>query len=288
MQAASAEATTRENDTNLVLHDDQREPVVRIMPRLLLLVTLTFAFTACTPTAFGWQEGLPRELIAYRQSFEDAAGSELLDSITRRDLLAQMERSKLLWLGDHHRHSRLHALQTELLEQLQQRGVQMAFGLEAIGVRDERLVNDFLANRIDLNTLREQVRTRWDGSWLDDRDLDPWFYRSLLEFAKRHRIPVFALEPTPRLELKMRDTYIAQTIQNACERYQDKLIVVLLGQTHLLGKGDVVGRSGRRGTVLGGLPTERLLSQSPSVLARGDFWRTDQNVYWFGEMFRGN
>ena len=263
---------------------------VGIMPRqfLPLISTVALALSACAPSEFGWQEGLPPELATYRQSFVDAAGTALSDAISRPELLARIEAGTVLWLGDHHRNSRLHALQTELLEQLQERGVQMAFGLEAIGVRDEPAVGDFLANRIDMNDLRDRLRTRWDGSWLDDRELDPWFYRSVLEFAKRHRVPVFALEPTPRLALSMRDDFIASTVQHACERYPQKLVVVLLGQTHLLGKGDVVRRSGKPGTVLGGSPTPPLAATDPRPLPRGSCWRSDANVWWFAEMFGGN
>lgn len=267
-----------------------------IMPRQLLPVILAFVFSSCAPNAFGWQDEIPKELVAYRQGFAEAAGSDLVASLPRAELLSRIEASKVLWLGDHHRHSRLHALQTELLEQLQQRGIQMAFGLEAVGVQDEPLIDDYLSNRCDLSTLSDRMRTRWSGSWLDDRDLDPWFYRSLLEFAKRHRIPVFALEPTPRLPLADRDPFIAQTVQQARERYRNKLVVVLIGQSHLLGIGDVVHRSTRvgtqfgmqLGTIIGGAPTERLQGASSDTLPRGACWRSDTDVLWFGEMFRSH
>lgn len=256
------------------------------MPRQLPLVILVFVFaTACSPAAFVWQDEVAPKLHAYRQSFIEDAGQELVARVPRNDLLTRVEAGRMLWLGDHHRHSRLHALQTQLLQQLQRRGVRMAFGLEAVGVRDERMIHDFLANRIDLNGLRDGMRVRWDGSWLDDRNLDPWFYRSLLEFAKRQRIPVFALEPTPRLPLATRDTYMAQTLQQASERYADRLIVVIVGQTHLLGEGDLVRRVGLKSTVIGGLPTRALLADAPPALPRGACWLADSGLLWFGEMF---
>lgn len=259
------------------------------MPRQILLVILAFVFaTACSPSAFVWQDEAVPEFSAYRQSFLEEAGQELVASVPRNDLLTRIEAGRMLWLGDHHRHSRLHALQTQLLQELQQSGVRMAFGLEAVGVRDERMIADFLANRIDLNGLRDGMRVRWDGSWLDDRNLDPWFYRSLLEFAKRHRIPVFALEPTPRLPLVTRDTYMAQTLQKASERYADRLMVVIVGQSHLLGQGDLVRRVGLKSTVIGGLPTPTLLAEAPPAVARGACWRADSGLLWFGEMFGSN
>jgi uncharacterized iron-regulated protein len=256
------------------------------MPRQILPVILTLVFaTSCSPSAFWRQDKVTPTLTAYRQSFIDVAGQELVERIPRNKLLTQIEAGRILWLGDHHRHSRLHALQTELLQQLQQRGVRMTFGLEAVGVRDEPIIRDFLANRVDLNGLCDGMRRRWDGSWLDDRNLDPWFYRSLLEFAKRHRIPVFALEPTPRLPLASRDSYMAQTLQKTSERYPNRLVVVIVGQTHLLGQGDLVRRVGLKSTVIGGQPTSALLSEAPQAEARGTCWRADSDLLWFGEMF---
>lgn len=254
------------------------------MPKQLLPVILAFVFAASCSQDFLWQGGPGSEFAAYRASFEAAAGRELVAEMPRADLLRELATTHLLWLGDHHRHSRLHALQSVLLQQLSRRGVAMALGLEAIGVRDQHLVNDFLAGETDMRTLRDQMRTRWSGSWLDDRALDPWFFRSLLEFAKQHEIPVFALEPTPRLPLAMRDPYIARTVLDACERYRDRLVVVVVGQTHLMGNGDVVGRTGKAGVVIGGLPPSHLREQSIREAPRGTCWRDDSGVLWFGEM----
>ena len=256
--------------------------MIRQLPTIISTLLLV---TACSYKPFMRQQSSASQLSAYRQSFHDAIGQTLVGTVDRQKLLGQIEQQRTLWLGDHHRHSRLHALQTELLTQIQSRGIPMAFGLECIGVHDEQDVNDFLANKIDLDTLCKRIRTRWTGSWLDDRDLDPWFYRSLLEFAKRHRIAVFALEPTPRLPLPIRDSYIAQTVKKACELHNDKLVVIIVGQTHLVGDGDITRRSGQPGTMIGGLPPHHLLELAPRKQTRGDLWQDDSKMLWFNEMF---
>lgn len=256
------------------------------MPKQLLPVILTFAFATSCTQEFLWQDTPTETFAAYRSSFEAAAGQELVDRVSRPELLETLAQSRLLWLGDHHRHSRLHGLQTELLHELQERDVKMAFGLEAIGTRDQRHVDDYLAGKIDMAQLRERMRQRWSGSWLDDRQLDPWFFRSLLEFAKLYEIPVFALEPTPRLPLALRDPYIARSVQAAGERFPSHLRVIVVGQTHLLGDGDVVGRTGERSIIIGGRPTPRLAVEPTRLTDRGDLWRADSGVLWFAEMFR--
>jgi len=255
-----------------------------IMPKLPISATLTLVFTAGCSQDFLWQRGPRAEFEAYRASFEASAGQEFVAPVARPQLLAEAQSAEVLWLGDHHRHSRLHALQTTLLKQLQDQGVDMVLGLEAIGIQDQPLVDDFLAGEIDLRSLRQQMRARWSGSWLDDRDLDPWFFRSLLMFAKQHRIPVIALEPTPRLPLKLRDPYIARTLTDAWERHRDRLMVVIIGQTHLLGEGDLVARTGRDSVVIGGRPTKRLREQPARPMQRGTFWQADSGVLWFAEM----
>lgn len=253
-------------------------------PKLAVISTLTI-LSACSPGHFGWPDGPGAAFREYRQSFADAAGDRLVEPIDRAELQRRARERGALWLGDHHRHSRLHALHSELLDGLRRDGAQLALGLEAIGVRDQPMVDDYLAGRIDMRSLRAGMRTRWRGSWLDDPELDPWFFRSLLAFAKEHRIPVFPLEPTPRLPLAQRDDYIARTVATARARHPDRLLIVLLGQSHLLGQGDVVRRSGVDGLVVGGLPTPRLQRHFETPRGRNTVWRTDRGSYWFEEMF---
>ena len=259
--------------------------VLGLMPKQLIFVTLVVVFTASCSQDFLWQGGPGSELHAYRASFTASAGRELVAQVPRAQLLRDLKSAQILWLGDHHRHSRLHALQMELLQQLQQQGRAMCLGLEAIGVQDQPLVDDFLAGEINMRALREQMRSRWSGSWLDDHALDPWFFRSLLMFARQHQLPVFALEPTPRLPLAARDPYIAETVRDACDLRPDRLTVIVIGQTHLKGDGDVVARTGRDSLIIGGAPTDRLRQSPRQPAPRGTLWRADSDVFWFTEMF---
>ena len=91
--------------------------------------------------------------------------------------------------------------------------------------------------------------------------------------------------PTPRLPLAQRDERIARAVADARLHYPDRLLVVVVGQAHLLGRGDVVRRSEVGGLVLGGRPTEALAPNAPAERIRGTAWRSDQDVYWFAEMF---
>jgi hypothetical protein len=244
---------------------------------------LSLALAACTPTDFGWDAATP-PLARYRAAFQAAAGTRFVASLSRDELLRRLHAERVLWLGDHHRSARLHALQNELLAQLQAAGVRLAFALEAIGSQDEPAVARFLRGDDSLVQLGAAMRQRWRGSWLDDPELDPWHYRSLLSFAQKHGIPVRALEPTPRLPLAERDAVIARTVRDLRLLWPDRLLVVHVGQAHLLGEGDLVARAGGAGFVLGGEPPAGLHDARPATAPRGSVWQSDGGAWWFGEL----
>lgn len=236
---------------------------------------------ACT---IGWQDPEAQPLADYRQSYFDAVGTRVVATLDRDAVLADIERAGVVWLGDHHRHSLLHGLHLELISELRARGRKLAFGLEAVGTQDEGALQEYLDGAIDLRQLRRRIGRRWSGSWLDDRQLDPGYFRSLLTTAKAAASPVFALEPTPRLSLPERDRRIAAAVAAARERWPDHLLVVVVGQAHLLGEGSVVAGSGVGGVVVGGAPPPTLAAPTPAP-QRGALVRSDGGVLWFGEMF---
>jgi uncharacterized iron-regulated protein len=240
---------------------------------------------ACAPARFDWQ-GPRDDLGDYRTSFEEAAGTRLVASIPREELLRRLANERILWLGDFHTSSRLHGLQSELLDQLQRQGTPIVLLLEAIGEQDQRAVDRYLEGGISLQELRATAKARWDGSWLDDRDLDPAHYRSLLAFARRDGAPVLALEPTPRLPLSQRDEVIAAAVRDAALRHPERLLVVHVGQAHLAGQGDLVARTGLGGIVLGGEPPAELRSNSPPDRRHGAFAQSSGGLWWFVETFR--
>ena len=254
------------------------------MPRERLAVTLVSCLAACSPSEFVWQEA-DSELQDYSASFHAAAGGQLVASMDRVALLGTLATERVLWLGDHHRSVRLHGLQARLLDELQQGGVRLAFALEAVGEQDEPALQRHLRGESTLDQLRAQMRARWSGSWLDDTDLDPAHYRGLLTFARQHSLPVVPLEPTPRLPIAERDNVIAAAVRAAAAAHPDRLLVVHVGQAHLLGLGDLVARAGLGGFVLGGEPAELLRANAPPLPPRGSVWRSDGGVWWFAEVF---
>ncbi|MEQ1633425.1 MAG: hypothetical protein ABL997_13695, partial [Planctomycetota bacterium] len=111
-------------------------------------------------------------------------------------------------------------------------------------------------------------------------DVDSEHYRELLRIARDSRTPALALEPTPRLPLKDRDTRIAAQVAAAARAHEDCLLVVVLGQSHLLGHGRVPARTGLPSLLVGATPPRALVQQFPRRSPH-DLLRTDQGLWFF-------
>ena len=254
------------------------------MPARPGAVILAAALLAPGTSSCRSESQLPPAIAAYRASFADAVGSEFTATLPRAQLPQRLRGCRVLWLGDHHRSSRLHALQQELLRELGEQQVPLVLALEAIGQQDEPDVSAFLQGDLAMPALRERVRRRWPGSWLDDRELDPWHYQSLLSFAKRTATPVLALEPTPRLPIHERDGHIASAIQAAANTFPDRLVVVVVGQAHLIGDGDLIARTGLPHLAIGGEMPKALAGNAPTERTRGDLLASSGGLWWFSDL----
>ena len=250
------------------------------------------AFLALLPVAckadLDWQ-GSPRTGggPAYLESYKDAyfrdLGDRFVGSRSRKELLGDLHATRVLYLGDHHGDFGLHQRQLHLLREIRDAGIRTVLGLEAVGTSDQGALAEFMLGG-ELTDLRNQVRRRWPDSWLEDGQVDGAFYRAVLEAARANRWPVFALEPTPRLPLFQRDEVIAENIRRAHERHPNRLLVVLVGQAHLLGEGRLIDRVGLAHIAIGARPSPRLARSTISPRMAGTFLRSISGVLFFEGM----
>lgn len=251
---------------------------------------------ACQGGGPGWDDapanadpdptGTP-ELRSYKESYYAALGTTLSGTATLKDVVAECARARVVWLGDHHDDRDLHARQRELLTALCVRGAKPVLMLEAIGTQDEGIVQSYVAGQIGRTDLHRLVYERWPGSWLDHAEFDGAHYQALLDLAKDHGLMVLALEPTPRLRLEERDALMAARIRDALQRWPDRPIVVHVGSAHLLGHGDLVGKVGAPGPVIGARPStllQRELRALPEPAP--DLVRTARGVLFFAGAVR--
>jgi uncharacterized iron-regulated protein len=241
---------------------------------------LPWLCAACAGAPFDWRP--PGDLDAYHARFERAVGDRWLATADLSELIATLRDRRLLWLGDHHRSPALHALQRELLVNLIAAGERPRLLLEAIGEQDAKALARFAVDG-DLAALRSAVRARWPGSWLDAADVDADHYRQLLALAFQHGLSVEGLEPTPRVELAARDARIADNVGRAVAAANGRLVVVLVGQTHLLGGGDLCARVAAPALAIGGEPPPKLRAARGGPTA-GQVGRSDGGLWWFGAL----
>lgn len=234
-------------------------PVQRVsFPSLCSLVLAVILITGCKGAPVNWERRLPGEpdRPAYLQAYVNAHYRDLGTHFTTRLSMDRFEneisKKRVLFLGDHHRDEALHSKMIDLLNWLIEQGHRPVLGLEAIGFDDNADLQEFLAGGMDLAQLCSRNAKRWSRSWLaEGSDVDSAYFRALLSLAKRKGLPVFPLEPTPRLPLANRDSVIARSIRDASRAYPDQLIVVVVGHAHLLGKGRLVARVGLPSLAIG-------------------------------------
>ncbi len=226
-----------------------------------------------------WQGQVPLRLQDYHANFARDAGTRYDAAATIDDFVAMAGAGRVLWLGDHHRHAAVHERQLELLHRLQRAGIRLAIGLEAIGTEDEPMVEAYLRGRGDVRELAAAIHRRSPATWLCQTEVDRDHYRAVLAFARASRSPVFGIEPVPRLPLSQRDATIAENVRAAAHRHPDRLVVVVVGQAHLLGDGRLAQRTGLKGLAVGAVPPPTL--QHATGPKNGDLWRSDGGLWFF-------
>jgi len=253
------------------------------------LVALAALAVACASNTLDWP-GSPRDtddddatLRRYKAAFHTAQGEEFDRSATREQFLAEVAAARVLYLGDNHRDPVLHRRHVDLLLDLRDRGVPIALGLEAVGTQDQSLVDEFLAGTRSEPSLRAAIRERWAGSWLDDVRLDMAYYNFLIRLARDSKWPVFALEPTPRLPLDERDAAIAGSILAAARAHPTRLVVVVVGQTHLLGTGALIERVDQPAVAIGASISPHLRGVAARERSSDPLVRSDGGLWFFSD-----
>ncbi|HUI85275.1 MAG TPA: ChaN family lipoprotein [Candidatus Binatia bacterium] len=109
-------------------------------------------------------------------------------------------------------------------------GRPLALGVEAVFARDQQILDEWLRGEIDEQELRERIR--YDLDW--QYDWTPFY--ELLQSARAHAAPVYALDCMPREDMRrisVRDRHAARKIAGIRARHPEAQIVVLFGESHL-------------------------------------------------------
>lgn len=113
------------------------------------------------------------------------------EPVSQADLLSDLKRARILFLGETHTARSHHRLEEELLRSLAAQGASISLFLEALESKDEPVLSRFLAGELSFEEFAR--KTDWPRRWSNYQD-----YRGLCLLAREKRIPVFGLDgPAP-------------------------------------------------------------------------------------------
>lgn len=107
--------------------------------------------------------------------------------ITEDELLDDLLEARAIYVGEQHDNPHEHAAQLRILAMLHDRDPSLGVGMEMFERPYQKPLNDYLHGRIEEEQLL--TRTEWDERWGFDFTL----YRPILEFARNHQVPIYAL-----------------------------------------------------------------------------------------------
>lgn len=114
----------------------------------------------------------------------EVPGGARLDPEALYDRLLE---AKVVYVAESHDDPHDHAVQLQVIDGLYRRDPSLAIGMEMFKRPFQKWVTDYVEGRIDEATMLE--KTQWEDRWGFDYGL----YRPILEYARTHQIPVYAL-----------------------------------------------------------------------------------------------
>ena len=146
------------------------------------------------------------------------------------DLVVEGYRADLVYVGDYHALPMAQRFAARLLGDLARRSTQVVLAMEMVFGRQQRILDDWLARRIDDEEFLERLRYRQDWGY-------PWEgFRDVLETARSHGVPVIGIDSDPRTGLRRirrRDAYAARRIAECFLGRPRAKVVVFIGESHL-------------------------------------------------------
>ena len=108
------------------------------------------------------------------------------DEETDGEVMSELERAAVIYLGEVHTIARHQAIQLELLQRLHARGVPLVLCLEQLEAPDQPAVDRYARKETGAEELVREID--WPAKWRNYRS-----YLALCEYARAHGIPIRAL-----------------------------------------------------------------------------------------------
>lgn len=147
-----------------------------------------------------------------------------------KELLRQIQNSRLLLMGDFHALSQSQKAHLRILRILPKNQPKILF-VEFIRAQDQQILDLYMAGGLSDRDFLKQIKWQeaWGFSWKA--------YKSILAWAKRRQVPVVGIDKALKLHgdqsLKVRDTFAANIICSHLTKNPLALGIVVIGDYHL-------------------------------------------------------
>jgi len=114
--------------------------------------------------------------------------SESEGVIDMKDLIDEISDKKIIYIGEFHDNSLHHKIQLGIVKKLWNKNHRLALGMEMFQSRFQDIINKYLKGNMDEDEFLE--KTGYKDRWGFDYSL----YKPIIDFCKKNRIPVIALD----------------------------------------------------------------------------------------------
>ncbi len=118
---------------------------------------------------------------------KEQQGVKTSKNLNLNDIVKEIEDKKVIFIGESHTNFAHHINQLNIIKALFEKGKKVAIGLEMFQRRFQPVLDDYISGKIDEKTFLKdsQYFTRWKYNYN--------LYRPIIEYAKRNKIPIIAL-----------------------------------------------------------------------------------------------
>ena len=169
--------------------------------RLIGLLIVVMILSACQPT----KSYLGDPELPYPPERKPVIGDILhLPTgvyVTQQEMLEQILRVQVIFVGETHDNPASHRLQEEILAALQQHNPgQITLAMEMFGAGQQAVLDRWVAGELSEKKFLKQV------GWYQNWRMNFAFYRNLLNYCRDHQIPILALNTTEEIRQKVGST----------------------------------------------------------------------------------
>lgn len=113
-------------------------------------------------------------------------------------MLKEMKKARLIHVGETHDDLEMHEMQFRIIEALYRQDPNLAIGLEQVTVDLQPVLDRWVAGELDKVSFLREI------SWYVTWNFNFKYYQKIFDFAREHRLPIFALNAPRNLISKVR------------------------------------------------------------------------------------